>query len=115
MVSTLVLSLFSTDLTAASPPLFSRLRRSSKIDSVSPSITQIFAIKISATLRSLHTSASAIATLDDSDDCNGTFRKPYSLFPCGDLSSAAVFRSRLLQSSKARSQLDFFSSDDDEE
>ncbi|KAI3751650.1 hypothetical protein L2E82_22741 [Cichorium intybus] len=46
MVSTLLLSLFSTNFSAASPPLFSGLRRSSKLDSVSPSTTQIFAIKV---------------------------------------------------------------------
>ncbi|KAI3506076.1 hypothetical protein L1887_28432 [Cichorium endivia] len=59
-------------------------------------------------------SASVTAFFDDSDDCSKSFRKPYSLIPCGDSSLAAVFRSRLFESSKARPQLDLFSSDDDE-
>ncbi|KAI3736687.1 hypothetical protein L2E82_26652 [Cichorium intybus] len=70
---------------------------------------------MSTTFRSLRTSATAVASFDDSDECRGSFRKPYSLVPCGNSSSAAVFRSRRFESSKPGPQLDFFSSDDDEE
>lgn len=66
-------------------------------------------------IRSLRTSTTVITSVGDSGDCTGTFRKPYSVFPSGHSSPAAIFRSRRFESSKAGSQLAFLSSDDDEE
>ncbi|XP_023755689.1 2-oxoisovalerate dehydrogenase subunit alpha 2, mitochondrial isoform X1 [Lactuca sativa] len=71
---------------------------------------------ISTTFRSLRTSTTVIASFRDSDDSStGSFRKPYLFFPCADSSPSAVFRSRRFESSQAGPQLDFFSSDDDDE
>ncbi|KAL4559166.1 hypothetical protein LXL04_031300 [Taraxacum kok-saghyz] len=62
-------------------------------------------------IRSLQTSPTVTA----SDDCIGICRKPYSMFPCGNSSPPAYFRSRRFESSKAQQRLDFSSSDEDEE
>lgn len=70
---------------------------------------------ISTTFRSLRSSTTAFASNGDSDEGGESFRRPYSLFFCGNSSSAAFFGSRRFESTKAGQQFDLLSSDEDEE